>query len=459
MRFILAASDAPLNRIYEAEAYGSLPHENSYWRTTTDAPAYAALTTDQTCDIAIIGAGYTGLHAARRLAGEDVVVLDSGQPGWGASGRNGGFCCLGGAHAGYSELVKKFGAADAQAWAQTQRASVDHVDQFLQDQTLDVDRHSDGETILAHTATAMENLRHEQAAIREIYGLDAPLYDADHLGDQGLNATVNTKHPRFAGALTIPVGFALNPLKYATGLADAVVKSGAALHGDTPVLSAEFKDGNHILRTPQATLRARKVIFATNGYSSENLPTQLKSRYLPVQSNILVTRPLTQDELAEQGWTSRQMCYDTRNLLHYFRLLPDNRMLFGMRGATSASPQAFAEAETATRQHFETMFPAWAHIGTPYFWSGLISGARNFVPFAGALPDLPNAYAAMCYHGNGVAMGSYCGTLVAEKLLGQAHETTAPDFLEQPLAAFPFGRYRRHILPLLYRWYSFQDGA
>ena len=458
MRSILAAFDANLNRIYEAEAYGPLPHENNYWRTTFDAPHFPALASDQTCDIAIIGAGYTGLHAALRLSGEDVTVLDTHQPGWGASGRNGGFCCLGGAHADDADIAKMFGASDAASWAQTQRASVDHVDQFLQDHSLDVDRHSDGETILAHTPKTFAGLQHEQAWIKDTYGNHAPLYSADAMIDQGMCASINAKQPGFVGALTIPVGFALNPLKYASGLANAVAKSGAKIHGDSPVISAEYKDGLHILRTPQAILRAKKVIFATNGYSTDNLPKQLKKRYLPVQSNILVTRPLTEDELAAQGWTSRQMCYDTRNLLHYFRLLPDNRMLFGMRRATSASPDAFAAAEAATRQHFETMFPAWSHIGTPYFWSGLIAGARKFVPFAGPLPELPNAYAAMCYHGNGVAMGSYCGKLIAEKLLDQPHATAAPDFLDQPLAAFPFGRYRRHILPLLYRWYSFQDG-
>ena len=101
-------------------------------------------------------------------------------------------------------------------------------------------------------------------------------------------------------------------------------------------------------------------MIATNGYSSEYIPDWMRGRYLPVVSHIMVTRPLSGAELAEQGWTSHQLAYDTRTLLHYFRLLPDNRMLFGMRGTSNITPESEKLMKTQVRGDFDQVFPAWA---------------------------------------------------------------------------------------------------
>ena len=143
----------------------------------------------------------------------------------------------------------------------------------------------------------------------------------------------------FHGALTTPVGFGLNPRKYLFGLAGAAVKAGASLFQNSPVQALGRRPGGYILATPQGRVFCDTVLVATNGYSSEDMPDWLAARYMPTQSAVLVTRPLSDAEVAAQGWSSDQMTYDTRNLLHYFRLMPDRRFLFGMRGGLFPLPR------------------------------------------------------------------------------------------------------------------------
>ncbi|MGD9294820.1 MAG: FAD-binding oxidoreductase, partial [Roseobacter sp.] len=197
------------------------------------------------------------------------------------------------------------------------------------------------------------------------------------------------------------------------------------------------------------SVTARRIIVATNGYASENMPDWLAGRYMPAQSTVLVTRPLTPSELAAQGWTTDQMSYDSRNLLHYFRLMPDRRFLFGMRGGLRTGPTPEAVARRKVRADFEAMFPAWAGVESPNAWSGFVCLARNKLPFVGALPGMENAWTAMCYHGNGVAMGSYCGKLVADLVL-EKENADCPAVMRRPLARFPFGAARRILMPPLY---------
>ena len=169
----------------------------------------------------------------------------------------------------------------------------------------------------------------------------------------------------FHGALHIPAGFALNPRKYATGLAAAAEKAGAVIYHDTAAIKIRQSTKGHEIQTPQGRLTAEKVIIATNGYSSENVVPSLTARYMPAQSTVLVTRPLSETELEEAGWTTDFMASDTRNLLHYFRLMPDRRMLFGMRGGLLTGKSAEARAVARVRRDFEKFFSAWKHVETP----------------------------------------------------------------------------------------------
>ncbi|MFV2051233.1 NAD(P)/FAD-dependent oxidoreductase [Aliiroseovarius sp. YM-037] len=444
-----------MQRLYEPLAYADDSDAGSYWRTTVEDREWSAVSGDLETDFAVIGSGYTGLSAALHLArdhGASVKVLDAKQPGWGASGRNGGFCCLGGAAADTGTLKARFGQQKIDAFHGAMRGAVDMVDGLLDQYGIDADRHSDGETLLAHTDRSVDVLKDEAERVRTAYGVEPKLIAGDDLVDHGMGGA------GFHGAVTTPIGFALNPRKYALGLAAAAEREGALIFGNTPVTSIKQSNGCYRLSTPTGIVTAKHLLLATNGYSSDDVPPWMAGRYLPVQSSILVTRELTDDELAAQGWTTHQMCYDTRHLLHYFRLMPNRRMLFGMRGATKASPKAFEATKRILRAEFETMFPAWAQVETPHFWTGLLCLSRGLTPYVGPLGDWPNAFTAFAYHGNGVAMGTYAGALMADLAAGVENpKRPLPDLMAAPPKKFELGRWRRSLLPLAHRWYEWQD--
>ncbi|MEJ2019339.1 MAG: FAD-binding oxidoreductase, partial [Maritimibacter sp.] len=176
---------------------------------------------------------------------------------------------------------------------------------------------------------------------------------------------------------------------------------------------------------PSGTVHAKRLLIATNGYSSEDVPHWLAGRTMPKQSSVIVTRPLTAEERAAQGWTSDLMAYDSRSLLHYFRLMPDGRFLFGMRGGLNARPGTEARIRAKIRADFN---------------------ARSFTPYTGPVPGMKNTWTSMAYHGNGVAMASYGGALVADLMRGRAPTHPYPATMQTLPGRFPLGRRRRVLL-------------
>ncbi len=434
-------------RIYEPYAYSNAARDECIWPLPKHA--WPQLKGDTSVEVAIIGGGYTGLSAALHLAqsGVSVGVIESKTPGWGASGRNGGFCCIGGDKLGLKKIAQRFGDQAALAYFNTQCDAIDLVRNLLETHEIEADTHSDGEVQLAHRPQAIADLQRE-AKHMATFGVTARFIPGDALIDHGMSG-------QFHAGLHTPLGFALNPGKYAFGLARAAQNARADIFANSPVTQISREGASYVLHSPNGSLRAKKLIVATNGYSSDDLPDWLRGRYLPLQSNILVTRPLSDHEIIAQGWTTDLMAYDSRHLLHYFRMLPDRRFLFGTRGNVGASPAGQAQMRAQTKRDLAAMFPAWAQIETPYFWSGLVSLSRDLLPYIGPLGDWENAWAGMNFHGNGVAMGTWSGKQLARLALGK----TAGSMVHQsPLRRFPLSGFRRNFLHAAVLGYRLLDG-
>lgn len=443
--------------IYHPAAFDPSRPVGSYWDATAepltvDTPA---LSGDETCEVAVIGAGYTGLSAALHLArdhGVDVRVLEKAHPGWGASGRNGGFCCLGGTKVSHSTLVKRHGDAEARRFSAAQREAIALVRDLSESEGFDVEASGDGDIEVAHDKGAVRELEATVAHMRDVHGVDCTLYRKAELGQAGMVME------GAEAALHLPLGFGLHPMKYARGLAAATVTRGARVHGQSPVEAWQKADGWHVLSTAGGRLRAKTVIVATNGYTPEDLHPGLAGRVLPALSNVITTRPLTEAEREAQGWTTHTMAYDSRNLLHYFRLLPDGRFLLGARGGVSAAPDGTERMQDDMRKRLARMFPAWADVEISHFWRGFVCMTADLVPHVARLPDDGSVIHALGYHGNGVAMGTWSGRAAARLAVRDRpdHEIV-PAAAGQPLPRFPLPGLRPLYLRGAYVAYWLMD--
>lgn len=429
----------------------------SYWEATA-APLgidTTPLEGEAKTDVAVIGAGFTGLSAALRLReayGMDVTVLDAAEPGWGASGRNGGFCGLGSTKLSYHDLIKRYGKDDALRFFDVQKEAVELVKDVCRRFSIDASICEMGELALAHQPNRVTELHEEAEFLRDVVGKKVEVLPVEALKERGCYST------SFHGGLWGEVGLSLHPLSYVRGLARAAAGNSVRIHGRSRVVGWEERDGGHVLTTDRGgRLSAKHVLVATNGFTDERVTTPVAGRVMPALSAIIVTRPLTQAEQKRQGWTSLQMAYDTRRLLHYFRLLPDGRFLFGGRGGTDASNGGIEHLEKRLRGNFDRMFPEWADIEHTHFWRGFVCLARNLVPYVGPLDDKRRVWTSIAYHGSGVAMASWAGRAVADLIAGRPEVANLPRVLSSGLPKFPLPALRPVYLKGAYLWYGIED--
>jgi glycine/D-amino acid oxidase-like deaminating enzyme len=448
-----------LKRLYEPPAYAT--KVGSYWQTTEKPLTWPLLGNDIHANTVIIGGGYTGLCCALELANNgidpaSIVIVEAQQPGWGASGRNGGFCCLGGTKLSYAQQIAKFGLSETRNYFSIQKTSINSVQENLSRYDINADVHSSGETQLSYRPSGITELETEARHMRDLFDIECRVTHSQDMATQGL------KSPEFFAALNNPLGFALNPYKYSIGLGKAAQDLGISVFGNSPATKIERDSAVYLVQTPKGSVRAENLVIATNGYSSEDIPDWLAGKLMPVLTNIITTRPLTPQELADQGWTSHQMCYDTRHSLHYFRLMPGingegPRMLFGMRGGTSASNKSHQDRHKKIRADFDRIFPAWRSVETPYFWSGLVCLTRDLTSYTGPIPQMPKAWASLAYHGNGVAMASYCGKQIAKMISHEILPESLPAQMRQTPRPFPFPALRLKYLKAVFKWYEWLD--
>jgi glycine/D-amino acid oxidase-like deaminating enzyme len=435
-----------MRRLYDDNLYRFDTPQASYWEATAPRGEFdcSPLDRDQLCDVAIIGGGYTGLSAALHLARDysvDVRVLEAGHIGWGASGRNGGFCCIGGTGLNGAGLIRHFGLESARDYYRSQVEAVELVRDLGRDENIDLQPFGSAEVEIAHSKRAYAGLESACRLMTEVLGLDAEILGAGEARERIYDSTEQF------GALISRPAFGLHPLQYCRGLAGAAVRRGAVLHADSEVISwARTGDGSYELRTRGGVLRAKRVIFATNGFMPEQLHRRFRGCTLPVISAIVVTRPLSSGELALQGWQSPDPAINSRHVLNYFRLLPDNRFLFGARGHTRGS----VEGEQATYEKilrtFRRIWPAWRDIDIEHRWHGLICMTGSMRPAVGRLDDEPGVYFGFGYHGNGVNTATWAGKQLADWIGRGSVPRGLPSIVKGLPRRYPFPGLRRVYL-------------
>lgn len=431
-------------------------HVGSYWAATAgdEVADTRPVDGDRDVDVAIIGGGYTGLSTAYHLGrdhGVQAHVLEANRIGWGCSGRNGGFCSIGLGKDDLGAWIERWGLDRAKRVFEQGRDAVRTVKGILEREGIDADKTLEGGLELAHKPNRMPEMAARQRQLRESFGIDARLLSGDELRRDYLASE------EAFGALHHDEGFGLHALRYSRGLARAAQRHGAVLHGASPVTGWRKDGERHLLATPGGTVRARQVVIATNGYTNDTLHPATSGRLLPVLSSIIVTRPLSQAERDSVAWQTRLKIWDSRRLLFYYRLLPDNRILFGSRGGIEDTASGAQAQKAWMQRRLAEMFPPLARIEAEYFWRGWVCISYDRNPHLGSTDD-PTVHYALAYIGSGVALATYCGKLLAGRLGGTQDESLeVGPLLGTPLPRIPFPAFRRLYQRAAYAWYGFQD--
>jgi glycine/D-amino acid oxidase-like deaminating enzyme len=253
----------------------------------------------------------------------------------------------------------------------------------------------------------------------------------------------------FFGGQVDDCGGGLHPGKYVIGLAGAVERAGASLHEAAHVQRVRRVNGEFEVTTTRGSLRAKNVIVGTNGYTRELTPW-LRRRIIPLGSYIIVTEPLD-PTLADRLIPRRRMIFDSKNLLYYFRLLPDNRMMFG--GRVSFTPATSEKSGALLRDAMIRIFPDLKETHIAYSWGGFLGLAFDLMPHAGWHDGMLYSVA---YVGHGVAMATYMGMKLAHVLSGRL---STPPFSDLRFPAWFFYQRNPWFMPLAGMWYRFLDAV
>ncbi len=417
---------------------------NSYWTREKPHPC-APLDGDLDVDVAVIGAGYTGLsaawHLAQSLPGSDVVVLEARQPGHGASGRHGGM------------VLPMFSAesfeicSDPTTHGQLYAITVNGMralERLVNATGVECDLQLDGYIHAILDEEDMDYYRPYVTQARQV-GIPLELLDeaevAEELGSE-----------LYAGGVYDPGGGSVHAMKLVNALTTAVKKAGVRIFGDSPVFGVE--EGETItVRVGAAgrTVRARSLVLATNAYTTKL--GYFASGIVPIHVQTAVTPPLDRKRLSATGWKSRLPFYDSRNALFHLVLTPDNRIVIGGGSAEyffgngwryKGDLPAIARMLQA---ELVLMYPGLAGLGFDYVWDGMIGVTRDDTPAVGVTGRHRNIYYGLACNGQGVNLAFVFGEVIAA-----LHQKRPHPWLETP--------YASHTLPYIppepLRWIGVQ---
>ena len=419
------------------------PSDQPFWWTTQPLPELAETSPPSRVDVAIVGAGYTGLSAAITLAraGLSVAVMDRMRPGEGASTRNGGITS-GNLRPSLAQLTRNFGAEKARAIVEEGRFAREDLYRFLKDEDLDCDFALTGRFGGALTPADAERLARDANALRDNFGIEAfPVGRAEVRDYIGTDLYCG-------GNVRMDIG-GLNPAKLHAGMLRLALAARATVHAKTAVLGMEKRGDGHLLTTSRGDISARHVVMGTNGYT-DGADTWLRKRLVPVRSRIIATAELPVD-LMQRLVPKRMMLGDTRKLSYYYRPSPDGRrILFGGRdGAISGDP---AWSTAHLQRELSRIFPELQEVPISHSWYGHVAMNRDMVP---RIFSHSGRRYATGYCGSGVVWARWAGQKVAWQILGDDAGESALDF--RAPAAVPLFNGNAWFMPGVYAWLSAQD--
>jgi glycine/D-amino acid oxidase-like deaminating enzyme len=422
------------------------PIAESYWlRTAPPFSGAAAGAVEGRVDVAIVGGGFTGLSAALALAkgGASVAVLEAGRVIGEASGRNGGHCSSGLAH-DFGALAQSVGLERASAYNRAYCDAVDTVERLVKEESIDCDFRRCGRLKLASKPSHYDKFR-RSAELLATVDPNVSLVSPDRIGDE-------VGSDRFHGGLLQSTSAQLHVGKFGVGLAEAAARRGARIYENAAVTGLQKMPGRRwAVETPRGRLDAGQVLVATGGASKEPPFGWFRRRIVSVGSFVIGTEPL--DEARIDRILPKRRNYGTsKNLVNYFRLSPDNRLIFGGRARFALSnPSSDQKSGRVLQEQLVSLFPGLADVGIDYVWGGTVDLTADRLPRAGEHEGL---FYSVGYSGHGVQMSVHMGEVMAD-LIGGKPTANPWDDLEWRSVPGHFGK--PWFLPFVGAYYRLKD--
>ncbi len=416
-----------------------------YWHDT--APAFAGPAegpVDGHYDVAVIGGGFTGLGAARQLAkaGAKVVVLEAEKVGWGASGRNGGHLNNGLAHS-YLAAKAELGKERAIALYKALDDSIDTLEALIVEEGIDCNFRRAGKLKLASKPKHFQAIARNFEAVNTEVDPDTALLSADDL-KQEIGSP-------FYGAMLSKKSAMMHMSRYIVGLAEAAKRHGATIFENAAVTEHQQAGRRHHLKTSRGSVTADAVLVATGAYTPSTFG-YFRRRIIAVGSFIIATRPLTEAEIAAT-MPGNRTCVTSMNIGNYFRLSPDNRLIFGGRARFSASSDQRSDAKISgiLKASLAAIFPQLPNVEIDYCWGGLVDITKDRFPRAGYHDGV---WYAMGYSGHGAQLSTHLGMIMADAILDRPDRNPLKG-LEWPAVPGHFGT--PWFLPLVGMYFKMLD--
>ena len=427
----------------------------SYWMTTQSYSPGNPLGGDLDVDVAIVGGGFTGLSTAYHLkkASPDMKIglFESDILGYGASGRNGGFnMTLFGLTLGITAL--RFGKSKAKEAHQYMEKAVDLTRDLVTDLGLECDYEHPGFLRVATSEKYKTRILHDIELAQKL-GLEG----IEWLEKAQIQNEVHS--PQFLGAWSEPRCGILNPAKLAWAWAKQIRDMGVDIYENTPVAAISPGKKKIELTTPNGTVQADKVVLAVNAWS--HFFSHTKNKQVPVWTHIVLTEPLSREQLNQIGWKKRQGIEDARNLVHYYRLTADNRIAMGGRDVSITNgyemdrdnnEQIFA----GLREDVGKIFPFLKNISFSHAWGGPVSVTLDMAPALGYLGDKRVVYSLGCV-GHGVSLSHLNGQTIRDLILGDVTELTDVFFVNRRTIPWPPGLLKTAAVKAIRGYLRFED--
>lgn len=411
---------------------------------------------DLQADVAIVGGGFTGMATAYYLLKADpgikVVVLESEVVGYGASGRNGSFAMtvIG---LGLDLLVKLKGRRRALEGHRYMERAVDTVGALVEEERLDCDYIRPGFLRMATSPAYVKKIQHEISLAHSLGIAGIEWLDRDEAREQ-------VRSDLYLGAWWEPRLALVNPLKLVREMKRVAAGLGAEVHEHSPVTRVE-RGRSFRLSTPGGTVTAGKLVFATNAYS--HLIPEIRRKQIPAWTYVVATEPLSDEQLAAIGWANRQGVEDARNLIHYYRITPDNRLLMGggpvgFSYGEDMERDSNVEAWTHLERHIGQLFPSLKGVRIAHRWGGPFSVTADLTPALGYLGDERAVYSVGCI-GHGVAMTHLNGQTIRDLILERRTDLTDAFLVNRRVIPWPGEPARLAISAALRAYLQLEDWA